>query len=45
MRAFPNMTVVQPADAVAAKALAHAAVESALHTTKFSLVLAISISS
>ena len=27
MRAFPNMTVVQPADAVAAKALAHAAVD------------------
>ena len=27
MRSFPNMTVVQPADAVAAKALAHAAVD------------------
>lgn len=27
MRAFPNMTVVQPADAVAARALAHAAVD------------------
>ncbi len=27
MRAFPNMTVVQPADAVVAKALAHAAVD------------------
>lgn len=27
MRSFPNMTVVQPADAVSAKALAHAAVE------------------
>ena len=27
MRAFPNMTVVQPADAVAAKALAHSAVD------------------
>lgn len=27
MRAFPNMTVVEPADAVAAKALAHAAVD------------------
>ena len=27
MRSFPNMTVVQPADAVAARALAHAAVD------------------
>lgn len=27
MRAFPNMTVVQPADAVAARAIAHAAVD------------------
>ena len=27
LRAFPNMTIVQPADAVAARALAHAAVE------------------
>ena len=27
MRSFPNMTVVQPADAVSARALAHAAVE------------------
>lgn len=27
MRAFPNMTVVQPADAVSARALAHAAVD------------------
>ena len=27
MRSFPNMAVVQPADAVAAKALAHAAVD------------------
>ena len=27
MRAFPNMTVVQPADAVSAKVLAHAAVD------------------
>lgn len=27
MRSFPNMTVVQPADAVAAKVLAHAAVD------------------
>ncbi len=27
MRAFPNMTIVQPADAVAARALAHAAVD------------------
>lgn len=27
MRAFPNMTIVQPADAVAARKLAHAAVE------------------
>ena len=27
MRSFPNMTVVQPADAIAAKALAHAAVD------------------
>ncbi len=27
MRAFPNMTVVQPADAVAARSLAHAAVD------------------
>lgn len=27
MRSFPNMTVVQPADAVSAKALAHAAVD------------------
>ena len=28
MRAFPNMTVVQPADAVAAKALAHAGLKA-----------------
>ena len=27
MRAFPNMTIVQPADAVAARAVAHAAVD------------------
>ena len=27
MRSFPNMTVVQPADAIAARALAHAAVD------------------
>lgn len=27
MRAFPNMTVVQPADSIAARALAHAAVD------------------
>lgn len=27
MRAFPNMTIVQPADAVAARAIAHAAVD------------------
>lgn len=27
MRSFPNMTIVQPADAIAAKALAHAAVD------------------
>jgi transketolase len=27
MRSFPNMTVVQPADAVAARAIAHAAVD------------------
>ncbi|MBQ4426082.1 MAG: transketolase family protein [Lachnospiraceae bacterium] len=27
MRSFPNMTVVQPADAISSKALAHAAVE------------------
>ena len=30
MRSFPNMTVVQPADAVAAKALAHAATSRVL---------------
>ena len=27
MRSFPNMTVVQPADSVSARALAHAAVD------------------